>query len=164
MHSEYLPDPLDDRVVTEVLPPPNQPLDNKILFPTPGKPDWIKLKEFLAREGKIKKSDLQEILNLSIKIFKKEPNILEIKDPLVIVGDIHGQYYDLLTMFDVGGSPESTQYLFLGDYVDRGPFSVECMLLLLSLKINYPSTIWLIRGNHECRQLTSYFNFKQECN
>jgi serine/threonine-protein phosphatase 2B catalytic subunit len=82
-------------------------------------------------------------------MLKKEPNLLKLKDPVTVVGDIHGQYYDFVKMIDVGGDPENTKYLFLGDYVDRGSFSVEVVLLVYSLKLNYPKTVFLLRGNHE---------------
>lgn len=95
-------------------------------------------------------------------MLKKEPNLLKLKDPVTVVGDIHGQYYDFVKMIDVGGDPENTKYLFLGDYVDRGSFSVEVVLLVYSLKLNYPKTVFLLRGNHEWRQMTAFFNFRIE--
>ena len=88
--------------------------------------------------------------------------MIYLHDPLTVVGDIHGQYYDLVKILDVGGPPENTQYLFLGDFVDRGCFSLEVLILLFSLKVCFPKTIHFIRGNHECRQMTSFFNFRTE--
>jgi serine/threonine-protein phosphatase 2B catalytic subunit len=90
---------------------------------------------------------------------------MHIEDPVTIVGDIHGQYYDFhrLTEPDIGGDPQTTKYVFLGDYVDRGSFSIEVLIYLLSLKIAFPKTVIVLRGNHECRHLSSYFNFRTEC-
>ena len=101
------------------------------------------------------------VILFSIK--EAEPNLIKIQDPVTIVGDIHGQFFDFVKIIDpdTGGPIETTQYLFLGDYVDRGTFSIEVLGLILALKITYPTTITLLRGNHECRQLTAFFNFKQ---
>lgn len=84
---------------------------------------------------------------------------------MTIVGDVHGQFYDFVKIIDedTGGALESTKYLFLGDYVDRGCFSIEVLALILSLKIRFKNTVYMLRGNHECRQLTSFFNFRAEC-
>ena len=139
-----LPDPLDDRVMKDVLPPPQVPLSYSKLYPKKGIvylnldgiPDWKTVRDHLAREGRLAKTDLLELINNFIKIVKTEPNIVRIQDPVTVVGDIHGQYYDLLKLLDVGGNPEDTQYLFLGDYVDRGAFSIECVILLYCLKVN----------------------------
>jgi serine/threonine-protein phosphatase 2B catalytic subunit len=96
-------------------------------------------------------------------LFRREPNLIELQDPVTIVGDIHGQFYDMLKLLDLGGNPERTKYVFLGDYVDRGAFSLEVLLVLYALKVNFPNTLFLLRGNHECRQLTTFFSFRKEC-
>lgn len=160
---ELLPDPLKDRVIKEVLPPPHLRLDKSKLYGEKNQLNFSLIKDHLLKEGRINKSDLLDIVNCVTITLKKEPNIFKLKDPVIIVGDIHGQFYDLIALLDLGGDPGSNQYLFLGDYVDRGSFSIEVLILLYCAKITYPENIWMMRGNHECRQLTSYFNFKQEC-
>ena len=88
--------------------------------------------------------------------------MIKLKDPITVVGDIHGQYYDFIKLLDVGGDPPNTQYLFLGDYVDRGSYSIEVLLLIYSMKLTFPKRIWMLRGNHESRQMTQFFNFRDE--
>lgn len=92
-----------------------------------------------------------------------ESNVVHIQAPVTVVGDIHGQFFDLLEIFEIGGKCPDTNYLFLGDYVDRGLFSVETMSLLMCLKLRYPSRVHLIRGNHESRGITQSYGFYTEC-
>jgi len=103
-----------------------------------------------------------KILKLGTDILKKEPNLVKIPEPIVVVGDIHGQYYDLVHMLNKAGDPAKLNYLFLGDYVDRGIFGVECMMLLLAIKTNFPKRFVLLRGNHESRNMTESFTFREE--
>ncbi len=97
------------------------------------------------------------------EIFINEPNIPNVEIPVTVCGDIHGQFQDLMELFKIAGTPPDVNYLFLGDYVDRGYYSVECVCLLLSYKLRYPSKITLLRGNHESRQITQVYGFYDEC-
>jgi len=170
--------------------PPNRPLEHALLFHKPGffkrgedsdddeeddynerkrgqingeEIDLDKLKEWLGQEGRLCKADVLAIIDKATKIFAAEPTLLQLSTPITICGDLHGQYYDLMRLLTIGGSINSTTYLFLGDYVDRGCFGVEILLLLFSMKITYPEKLFMIRGNHECRHMTEYFSFRSEC-
>ncbi|CAG9329576.1 unnamed protein product [Blepharisma stoltei] len=160
-----LSDPLGDRFMKDVKPPIHRPISHELLFPSDGngKPSYKALKSHFQREGRIAKTDALQLIDIATNIFRSEENLLFLQDPVTIVGDIHGQLYDMFKMFEIGGNPENTKYLFLGDYVDRGVYSIEVVFLLYAIKINFPQTFYMIRGNHECRQMTTYFNFRTEC-
>lgn len=108
----------------------------------------------------------QEIRSLCIRareIFMSQPVLLELEAPIKICGDIHGQYYDLLRLFEYGGFPPNANYLFLGDYIDRGKQSLETICLLLAFKIKYPENFFILRGNHECASINRIYGFYDEC-
>lgn len=109
-------------------------------------------------------SEINVICDAATRVLKSQPMLLHIEKPMVIAGDIHGQYNDLLRIFEQNGRPEKGQrYLFLGDYVDRGSQSIEVLCLLLAYKIKFPHDFFIIRGNHEERELNESYGFKEEC-
>ncbi|KAG8459273.1 hypothetical protein KFE25_014118 [Diacronema lutheri] len=151
-----------ERLDNGVQAPPLHPLPHNDLFKgNKVQPEVLRL--HLLKEGKITEDDVCRLCKDAMAAFRAEPNIIKLEGNVNIVGDIHGQYYDLMKVFEIGGKVEEVPYLFLGDYVDRGTFSCEVVLYLMALKSTHPKKVFCIRGNHECRALTRTFNFKNEC-
>jgi len=119
--------------------------------------------EQLRRCEYIKESEVKDLSEKAKEILIEEANVQRVEAPITICGDVHGQFDDLMELFKVGGNCPETNYLFMGDFVDRGFNSVETFLLLLALKVRYPDRITLIRGNHESRQITQVYGFYDEC-
>lgn len=119
--------------------------------------------EQLRRGEIISELEVKHLCSKAREILVEEGNVQRVDSPVTICGDIHGQFYDLLELFKNGGDIPGVCYLFLGDFVDRGFNSVETFLLLLALKVRYPDLVTLIRGNHECRQITQVYGFYDEC-
>jgi serine/threonine-protein phosphatase PP1 catalytic subunit len=111
----------------------------------------------------LRNAEINSICTRVREIFLEQPPLIELEAPVKIVGDIHGQYSDLIRMFEMCGFPPSSNFLFLGDYVDRGKHSLETILLLMCYKIKYPENFFLLRGNHECANVTRVYGFYDEC-
>ena len=108
-------------------------------------------------------TELAFLMDTSMEILKSQPALLELEAPIQIVGDVHGQFTDLLRLFENCGFPPDANYLFLGDYVDRGKNGVDTIALLLAYKVKYPENFFLLRGNHECASINRIYGFYDEC-
>jgi len=119
--------------------------------------------EKLRRLELITEDEVKDLCCKVRELLIDESNVQHVDAPVTVCGDIHGQFYDLKELFYVGGNPPETNYLFMGDYVDRGFYSLETFLLLLALKVRYQNRMTLLRGNHESRQTTQAYGFYDEC-
>ncbi|MBA0633258.1 hypothetical protein Godav_001881, partial [Gossypium davidsonii] len=100
----------------------------------------------------LSEQEIKLLCDKAKEILRDESNVQPVKSPVTICGDIHGQFHDLAELFRIGGKCPDTNYLFMGDYVDRGYYSVETVTLLVAIKARYPQRITILRGNHESRQ------------
>ncbi|TGZ46494.1 Serine/threonine-protein phosphatase [Temnothorax longispinosus] len=121
---------------------------------------WI---EQLNDCKQLTESQVKTLCDKAKEILAKESNVQEVKCPVTVCGDVHGQFHDLMELFRIGGKSPDTNYLFMGDYVDRGYYSVETVTLLVALKVRYRERITILRGNHESRQITQVYGFYDEC-
>ena len=125
--------------------------------------DFDRLLERLATGEIIPEQEVMPILIQLMQVLYTESNVLRLFSPIVICGDIHGQLEDLLELFKVSGDMKQQKYLFLGDYVDRGYYSMNTFLYLVCLKLKSPDRFFLLRGNHESRQVSQMYGFYNEC-
>jgi len=119
----------------------------------------------------LNRQEVAELFDQALGAFQQQPVVLRLRAPIKVYGDIHGQFLDLMRLFarykspseGEGGDIDAVDYLFLGDYVDRGAWSLEVTCLLFALKLKYPNQIHLIRGNHEDATINAIYGFREEC-
>ena len=116
-----------------------------------------------GKQVDLKEDEIRFLIDKSLQIIREQKMLIELEAPLHVCGDIHGQYYDLLRIFEHCGYPGEYNYLFLGDYVDRGKQSLETVCLLLAYKIKFPDKVTLLRGNHESSVTNRIYGFYDEC-
>lgn len=122
--------------------------------------EWVEI----AQQCKyLPENELKTLCDFVCSILSEESNVQHVSTPVTVCGDIHGQFYDLEQLFRTGGHVPDTNYIFMGDFVDRGYYSLETLTRLLTLKARWPHRITLLRGNHESRQITQVYGFYDEC-
>jgi len=122
--------------------------------------NWL---ERLYKCEALTEDEVQLLSTKAREVLQREETVQPVSSPVTIVGDIHGQWNDLIEMFAIGGYLPGTNYVFLGDYVDRGFYSIETVTLIMCLKVRYPDRIHIIRGNHESRGITQVYGFYDQC-
>lgn len=155
----------DPTRVLPTLPAPTLTVLNvpQVFSGSNGTPAMLLLTKHFMREGKIERDAVMSLLRKATDILREEPNCVEVDAPCNVFGDVHGQYFDLLELIKQAGAPTNTKQLWLGDYVDRGNFGCEVVLLLAAAKVKWPKSVFLLRGNHESRSQTHAHNFEKEC-
>jgi diadenosine tetraphosphatase ApaH/serine/threonine PP2A family protein phosphatase len=151
--------------------PPSVDIHEKVISALLRPKEWIEKPFDPDSKFEIEIGIIMDLISKCQKIVEEQSMVLRVEAPVKVFGDIHGQYQDLMRFFDLysapiegpGGDIEGLDYIFLGDYVDRGTHSLETMCLLMSLKIKYPNQVHLLRGNHEDRWINSAFGFQTEC-
>lgn len=108
---------------------------------------------------KLQEEEIFGIIRLARSVFLNQNMLVEVPAPVRICGDVHGQFSDMLRLFEYGGFPPASSYLFLGDYVDRGRQGIETICLLFAYKIKYPNKMFILRGNHESASITRIYGF-----
>jgi len=111
----------------------------------------------------LSETEVRSLCDKAREHLTSESNVQPVAAPVTVCGDIHGQWHDLMELYRIGGSAPDTNYLFMGDYVDRGYYSVETVSMLVCLKVRYPDRVFILRGNHESRQITQVYGFYDEC-
>eukprot|EP00208_Stichococcus_sp_RCC1054_P004157 CAMPEP_0206137072 /NCGR_PEP_ID=MMETSP1473-20131121/2252_1 /ASSEMBLY_ACC=CAM_ASM_001109 /TAXON_ID=1461547 /ORGANISM="Stichococcus sp, Strain RCC1054" /LENGTH=255 /DNA_ID=CAMNT_0053529987 /DNA_START=333 /DNA_END=1097 /DNA_ORIENTATION=+ len=125
--------------------------------------DLAKFEEKVRRCEYLAEDELKVLCEFVKEILVEESNVQPVNSPVTVCGDIHGQFHDLLKLLDTGGQMPAKNYIFMGDFVDRGYNSLESFTLLMVLKARYPAHMTLLRGNHESRQITQVYGFYDEC-
>lgn len=141
--------------------PPNMEHITQHLLGTAYHPDG-RLRR-VPKQLELTERDLQFLVGRARAALQQDSMLLEVEGSVNIVGDLHGQFLDLMRIFDALGRPPTQRYLFMGDYVDRGSHSLETICMLLALKVMYPDKVFLLRGNHESAEISRVYGFYDEC-